>query len=167
MRIFPDAKVVLTIRDPEKWYESVKGTIYQSRLRLSGSTGLFLKLVGFFRLCNTATMCSNQGFPITEMGLFDAIESGKEDSIKFYNDWVEHVKKTVPSKRLLVFESKQGWAPLCSFLDLPIPNELFPHVNDAEARRWSEKKLVILSHAIMYVIPGIVLIIALLIAYMF
>ena len=37
---------------------------------------------------------------------------------------------TVPAERLLVWEVKEGWAPLCNFLSLPIPNTPFPNVND-------------------------------------
>ena len=69
MRVFPDAKVLLTVRDPERWYESVKSTIYKNRHRLSGNTGLFLKIVGRYRMAQTAVMCSNQGYPVTKMGM--------------------------------------------------------------------------------------------------
>ena len=60
MRIFPNAKVVLTIRDPESWYESVKATIFQTRAFLAGPVGTFLKMVGGFRVMNLANNCANQ-----------------------------------------------------------------------------------------------------------
>ena len=68
MRMFPDAKILLTVRDRERWYEPVKSTIYKSRLRLSGNTGLFLKIVGRYPMAQTAIMCSIQGHPITKIG---------------------------------------------------------------------------------------------------
>ena len=37
-------------------------------------------------------------------------------SARFFNDWVDQVKAEIPAERLLVFEVKQGWAPLCQFL---------------------------------------------------
>ena len=57
-----------------------------------------------------------------------------EESTKFYNQWIEDVKATVPKERLLIFNVKQGWKPLCDFLGVPIPanNQPFPHVNDTQ-----------------------------------
>ena len=44
------------------------------------------------------------------------------------------VRETVPSERLLVFDLKQGWEPLCTFLEVPVPDgDPFPHVNDTAA----------------------------------
>ena len=86
-------------------------------------------------------------------GLFDTIALGKEESVLFYNNWVTHVKQTVPADRLLVFEPKQGWEPLCAFLDLPVPEGPFPHVNDTPSMLWNFKKLKIVSYTTLYVIP--------------
>ena len=63
--------------------------------------------------------------------MFQVIEEGEEASIKFYNDWVEEVKRTVPEDRLLIFSVKEGWEPLCKFLELPIPEQPFPRTNDS------------------------------------
>jgi len=41
--------------------------------------------------------------------------------------------KLVPPERLLVMDLKEGWEPLCGFLDLPVPEEPFPRANDATA----------------------------------
>ena len=68
------------------------------------------------------------------LGLFGAVESGLEESKRFYNQWNEEVKATVPKERLLIFNVKEGWKPLCDFLDLPVPADghSFPHVNDTK-----------------------------------
>ena len=47
-----------------------------------------------------------------------------------YEDWIEGVKKYVPKDKLLVFNVKQGWDPLCDFLDVEAPNEPFPRSNE-------------------------------------
>jgi hypothetical protein len=47
--------------------------------------------------------------------------------------WNEEVKQTVPPEKLLVFEPKEGWEPLCKFLGKPVPDQPFPHVNDTQA----------------------------------
>jgi len=162
MRVFPNAKVVLTVRDPEKWYLSVKTTIYNARNFVHGTIGLFLKLVGQHRRITIVTSTSQQGPPVTKRGMFDTIGYGKEESIKFYNDWVSHVKKVVPSNRLLVFEAKQGWGPLCKFLDLPVPDGKFPHVNDTPAMLANFKKMKMAAYFVIWVIP---ILIALLFSY--
>ncbi len=61
---------------------------------------------------------------------------GKKDDREFminlYNRWVEEVKKTVPTEKLLVFEAREGWGPLCNFLNVPVPTVLYPKANDSE-----------------------------------
>ena len=66
--------------------------------------------------------------------MFGSIENGLEDSIKFYKKWNEEVKRVVPKERLLIFNVKEGWKPLCDFLQVPVPasNQPFPHVNDTK-----------------------------------
>ena len=64
-------------------------------------------------------------------GLFDVISEGKEAAVAYFNNWVEEVKRTVPTERLLVFSVKEGWEPLCNFLDVPIPEGPFPNTNDS------------------------------------
>ena len=70
MKVFPNAKVVLTVRDPEKWYISVKTTIYNARNFVHGTIGLFLKLVGQHRRITIVTSTSQQGPPVTKRGIF-------------------------------------------------------------------------------------------------
>ena len=65
-----------------------------------------------------------------QRGMFGVFESGEETAVRFFNDWIEQVKSEVPSDRLLVFQVKEGWAPLCQFLGVPVPEESFPNVND-------------------------------------
>ena len=63
--------------------------------------------------------------------MFGAISEGEQASEEFYEKWVAEVKATVPADRLLVFNVKQGWRPLCQFLVVPEPEHPFPHVNDS------------------------------------
>ena len=51
------------------------------------------------------------------------------DSMERYND---EVKQMVPSDRLLVWSAEQGWDPLCEFLEMPVPQAPFPHLNDKD-----------------------------------
>lgn len=95
--------------------------------------------------------------------MFDTIEAGKEESVDFFNTWVQYVKEKVPADRLLVFEVKQGWKPLCDFLDMPIPNEPFPNVNDSASMIKKFKMLRIVCTLTIYFIP---LLMAIFIAYL-
>ena len=61
--------------------------------------------------------------------------AGEDDCIKFYEEHVDEVKANVPPEKLLVFNVKEGWEPLCSFLDLPVPSVPFPNLNDRQAVR--------------------------------
>ena len=70
MRVFPNAKVVLTVRDPERWYESVKGTIFQNREFVQGTIGLFSKLVGSWGCWEVVLDASNQGPPVNKLGTY-------------------------------------------------------------------------------------------------
>ena len=67
------------------------------------------------------------------LSLFGAVSAGKETAVQFYQEHVAEVKRIVPEDKLLVFEVKQGWQPLCDFLNVPIPENPFPRINDTEA----------------------------------
>ena len=47
--------------------------------------------------------------------------------------WNDRVKGDVPADRLLVWEPREGWGPLCEFLEVPVPDEPLPNVNDTAA----------------------------------
>ena len=61
----------------------------------------------------------NGSTKISITDVFDVIESGEEESVKFFNNWTKEAKACVPKERLLEFEVKEGWGPLCKFLNLP------------------------------------------------
>ena len=62
--------------------------------------------------------------------MFGAVEDGQEEAVRFFNAWKAQVMREVPADRLLVWQVKEGWGPLCNFLGLPVPEEPFPNVND-------------------------------------
>lgn len=116
IQTYPDAKVLLTIREPEKWYESVSSTIFQiSRSNLSHSPHA--------RLVNAL---------IWER-TFDGKFEEKEYAIAVFLQHIEEVKRHVPAEKLLVYDVKEGWEPLCSFFGVDVPADLpFPHLNDRD-----------------------------------
>jgi sulfotransferase family protein len=109
---YPDAKVVLTVRDPDSWFDSASETIFSDRLQgsLTGSPMGALMAGGILDV---------SGGPITDRA--------------FMTSWFQRrnqeVIDTLPAERLLVFSPSDGWGPLCAFLDVPVPECPFPRVN--------------------------------------
>ena len=85
--------------------------------------------------------------------MFDAIEEGQEASVQYFNNWTEKVKKAVPEERLIVFNVKEGWEPLCSFLNLPVPDMPFPRGNDTAAMKWRFKERKIRAYLFVIFVP--------------
>ena len=54
------------------------------------------------------------------------------DLKKLYQDWNKKVQDTIPPKRLLIFNVKEGWVPLCNFLGVPVPDKPFPNKNNSK-----------------------------------
>ena len=72
---------------------------------------------------------------------------------------MDEVKQTVPKDRLLVFDVKEGWNPLCKFLDVPVPDTPFPHVNDTNSMMRNNRTLCKVAFATIYVLPCIIVVI--------
>ena len=132
----PDAKIILTVRDPDRWYESSLATIFSLRARADESpmARATMRLLGF------ALPVMREGFRVVDdviwEGTFGGRFADREHALRVFADHIREVQETVSADRLLVFEVKQGWEPLCAFLGVPVPEaEPFPHVNDAESFR--------------------------------
>ena len=114
--------MVLTVRDPARWHLSVNNTIRQfdkfmcSWLALPIKCLLALKGGGSWVAADYTCTAPTYLGPRYPRGMFGAVDAGEETAVRFFNDWVELVKAEIPAERLLVFEVKQGWAPLCHFL---------------------------------------------------
>jgi len=120
LRHYPDAKVILSERDPERWYESVMNTIYPSSraVRDSGEPG--------------TKPWADMAFELIWDGLFDGRMDDKAHVIDVYLAHNRRVREVVPADQLLVFEAAEGWEPLCAFLGCTVPGEPYPKVNTTE-----------------------------------
>jgi hypothetical protein len=128
MEAFPDAKVILSVRDPSSWYTSMSETIVPMFARFPNR--LVLQHLPILNSPFRSLAGSRVHVEIIER--FDE----REHVIAMFEKHTAEVKRVVPAERLLVFEAKEGWAPLCEFLDVPVPAEPFPRVNDtAEFKR--------------------------------
>jgi hypothetical protein len=128
MDAFPEAKVVLTVRDPEAWYASMRETIVPMMNR-------FPNRYVIPHLPYLSAPARSVGNTPMRREVIDRFAE-REHVLKIFTDHIEEVKRVVPAERLLVFEAKQGYGPLCEFLGVPVPATPFPRVNDtAEFRR--------------------------------
>lgn len=65
----------------------------------------------------------------TSKAIINSIVEGEDRLRKFYRDNIQRAIDKVPAADLLLWNVKDGWAPLCAFLDKPIPDEPIPHEN--------------------------------------
>ena len=137
MDAFPEAKVIHTVRDPERWYQSARETIYE----FSGTSPRWLR-----RLIRPLGHIMDMGNLIIWQGFFEGDFENRQRAIEIFKRHTDNVVRTVPPERLLVFDVKEGWEPLCRFLQVPVPATPFPHVNDTEQFRTMNRRLYRLLH---------------------
>ena len=119
MDYYPDAKVIHTQRDPERWFASTQATIFAPGSPAASAQGP----MGEFFASVTAE--------------YQGRLNDHDFMIDYFNRHSEEVIATVAKDRLLVFEASQGWEPLCAFLGVPVPATPYPRENstaDFQAR---------------------------------
>ena len=135
MERYPDAKVILTVRDPERWYESTRSTIYELSM-ITTCSPLFRLVFGAIRLLRFGRLGrGNMAEEIIWEGTFGGKFEDKRHAIEVFNRHNEEVRRRVPQEKLLVYEVKEGWGTLCEFLGVEEPDEPFPRLNDAAEMR--------------------------------
>jgi len=109
---FPDAPILLSTRkDPETWWASVSKTVIPATLQAEDTPWRRMALALF------------ESF----IGASD-IENG-ERMMAAYEAHNLHVKTSVAASRLIEWQPEDGWQKICAALNIPVPNEAFPHVN--------------------------------------
>lgn len=114
---FPGAKVVLTIRDPESWYRSMSETILPSMKQTIASID---------------SPMVKMGEEIIQNRFFAGNLDDRAHVIEAYRRHNQAVRDTVPADRLLEFDARQGWEPLCTFLGVAVPETSYPKTNSLE-----------------------------------
>jgi len=121
---YPDAKVILTLhpRGAEAWYESTMDTIY------------FTEIMWQFKVLEWLTPFGRKFGEMSRKLIWQRSHKGtmpnRDKAIAYYQQHIDNVRAEVPPEQLLVFSVDQGWAPLCEFLGVPVPDTEFPNVND-------------------------------------
>jgi hypothetical protein len=111
---YPAAKVILTVRDRARWYESFIATIRNPMTS---------------RMPDGLAQWGDMVHKVIVEHMFGGDVTDQAHVIACYERHNEEVKRTIPSARLLVYDVLQGWLPLCDFLGVAFPDEPFPKVN--------------------------------------
>ncbi len=131
--LHPQAKVLLSVRDPESWEQSYRQTIWNftrgdslvshlsdARREIDPRWRRYLELVDRMLWSDRSPFGAGDS-PQQMMAQMEA-----------YNDGV---RAAIPPERLLVWKVTEGWGPLCEFLEVPVPAVDLPHANDSETFR--------------------------------
>lgn len=124
---YPQAKVILTLRDPAQWYDSMLQTIVPS-----ATVGAELDPDPNGRAGSALIR------KVALEGIFQGRIGDRAFALQRFEDHRKEVTATIPPERLLVMDVREGWAPLCAFLGVPVPDHPFPSgntVSDFRARK--------------------------------
>ncbi|MEU2972992.1 sulfotransferase family protein [Nocardiopsis alba] len=125
---FPDARILLTVRDPYRWYASMRATIFEAireSVRAPDDQLLPEELTTILPLLDRMW---NAHFGVGPGEVPD-----EATAVAAFERHTARVRAEVPADRLLVYRVGQGWEPLCGFLGVDVPDEPFPRLNDTEA----------------------------------
>lgn len=117
---YPDSKVILTVRDADDWFDSVEATI--AKFMAGRGTYDDPHLNGV----------SNMAYKLIVAGVFDERMFERPYATALFNAHIAEVQATIPRSRLLTFDVREGWEPLCAFLHCPVPQISFPRLNSSK-----------------------------------
>jgi len=123
---FPKAKVILSVRDPDDWFDSVQRTIVP-----------FLSARGEHS-SEHVNAIAEMGQELIARQVFDEKMDNREHATRVFREHVAKVKSEVSPERLLVFDPREGWEPLCEFLGAELPGIPFPSTNSS--KQFDEKE---------------------------
>lgn len=109
---YPDAKVVLTYRTAESWWESFAKTILPA--------------------IEASRTPESLGIALIRDVVFGGRPGDRAHAIAIYEANVRAVRETVSPERLLVHHLGDGWEPLCAHLGVPVPAQPYPSRNAAQ-----------------------------------
>jgi len=109
---FPNAKVLLIVRDPESWYTSMTQTLYRTRPADPGA--------------NARDQVIER---LVWQGTFGGRFEDRDLALAVYRAHLAEVRDTVPADRLIELDVALGWEPLCAALGVDVPDEPFPVAN--------------------------------------
>jgi hypothetical protein len=155
LELYPDAKVICTIRDPEKWWASLAPIVEKGN---NSVLNWVLAPVPTMRWVRTWRNALDEG----RLGeLYFRPGEPQRPTRQMWDRHMQHLKKVVPKDRLFFFDVSDGWEPLCQMLEVPVPKGVaFPRLNDAAAMEGFIKARIkqgLMIWAAIFLIAGVVL----------
>ncbi|MCB9954155.1 MAG: sulfotransferase family protein [Planctomycetaceae bacterium] len=123
---YPEAKFILTERDVDSWYASASQTILNVKPSLLQSFWIMLRLP-FSQDARNLARIGMHNHAIVNQRMPD-----EATAKRVYLEHNQAVRETIPADRLLIYQVKEGWEPLCQFLKVPVPTSVFPKSNSRE-----------------------------------
>ena len=120
---YPDAKVILSLRAGETWFESMAATIFGEGHRQSMAASPVGPIIGKMAMKSFGG-AGPQGAP--------AGPPPREAMIANFDAHNAAVIRDIAPERLLIFRASDGWGPLCDFLGVAVPNGPYPRVNSSQ-----------------------------------
>lgn len=121
---YPDAKIILSIRSAESWWESARATVMSDANREGMMRSPNAALIGPM-MAKMREYFGRDG----EDPALDPERPDRDSAIAAFDRHNERIRESIASERLLVFEAGQGWDPLCEFLGVPVPDREYPKAN--------------------------------------
>ena len=121
LEAWPQARVILSVRDADSWYESCTASLHATR-----------DLVGA-RPAGAAPAVLEAVEGAIWQGVFAGRFPDRDYALEVFHRHRKQVIDSVPAERLLIYDIRDGWAPLCRFLEAPVPETPFPHLNGRAA----------------------------------
>ena len=120
-RAYAKAKVILTVRDPDEWFDSARATIipFVAGRGKHGSPHI--------------NAIAEMGYQTVAVQVFDNRLSDRDHATAVFRRHIAEVRSEIPADRLLIFDVREGWAPLCAFLGVAAPDVPFPRTNSSKA----------------------------------
>ncbi len=127
---FPEAKVLLTVRDPHRWYASMRATIFEI-VRQAGQDPSGVRIPPEMDMIHRLM----EHMWLTHFGVLPGEIADEATAVAAFERHAARVVAEVPADRLLVYRAGEGWERLCAFLGAEVPDEPFPRLNDTEEMR--------------------------------
>jgi hypothetical protein len=118
---YPQSKVILSVRPEASWWTSFSATI-----------GTLFDAPDQVPLPPHLRTMLDVAIELIQVQTFGCPSTDREGVLAAYRRRTEEVCVTIQAERLLVFDVAEGWAPLCRFLDVPVPDVPFPRMNSTE-----------------------------------
>jgi hypothetical protein len=120
VRHFPKAKVILSVRDPDQWFDSVQATIAPFIAARGKHSSAHINAI------------AEMGYQTIVAPIFNHRLSERDHAIRVFKKHIAEVQAEILPDRLLTFDLRDGWRPLCEFLKVGVPDIPFPKTNSSK-----------------------------------